>query len=345
MPAMHRWILLLVLAGFPAAIRAEDLLELSCSTDAQCAQFERGRCVNMACICTARGSGEQVPCAPLEERLKLTNIIGGTCPCPMPNAVCHTRWEQCHCSEGYVPSEDRRRCLPQVVQLGGSCEFQRQCGLADRFSSCIGNQCLCLNNFELHDGRCLAALQSSCLEDKDCGSCGASICLTKTKRCGCSKNFVPNHNMTKCIKGSAYGETCEHSSPCKVNLGADGRCLDRLCICRATHYPKRVANKVAKDVDDDLDEANKLEQITCEPIVPYGALCRHDRECRMQSMEQENATASTGHPMVCKWGECSCSETHRLEDNKCVFVGNAATRYQLGVFVAFLCFQFTMILY
>lgn len=102
MLAMHRWILLL-LAGFLATGRAEDLLELSCSSDAQCAQFERGRCVDMACICTARGSGERVPCTPLEERLKLTNIIGGACPCPMPNAICHTRWQQCHCSEVMCP--------------------------------------------------------------------------------------------------------------------------------------------------------------------------------------------------------------------------------------------------
>lgn len=158
MLAMHRWILLL-LAGLLATGRAEDLLELSCSSDAQCAQFERGRCVDMACICTARGSGERVPCTPLEERLKLTNIIGGACPCPMPNAICHTRWQQCHCSEGHVSSDDRRRCLPAVVPVGGSCEFQQQCQRADRFSSCIGNQCLCLNQFEFHEGRCLSVLR------------------------------------------------------------------------------------------------------------------------------------------------------------------------------------------
>lgn len=151
--------------------------------------------------------------------------------------------------------------------------------------------------------------------------------------------------MTKCIKGSAYGDTCEHSSPCKLNLGADGRCLDHLCVCRSTHYPKRVANEVAKDENDDLDAVNNLERITCAPIVPFGALCRNDSECRMQPMDQENATAPIGHPMVCNWGECSCSKTHRLEDNKCVFVENSATNYQLRGFVAFLCIQFTMILY
>ncbi|XP_017055463.2 multiple epidermal growth factor-like domains protein 6 [Drosophila ficusphila] len=337
---LHIWILML-LAGFPAATRSEDLLELSCSSDVQCAQFERGRCVDMACICTARGSGEKVACSPVEE--KLTNIIGGPCPCPMPNAICFAKWDQCICSAGFVPSADRRRCLPEVVRMGGECEFQRQCQLADRFSSCSANQCLCRNHFELHEGRCLAVLQSSCREDKDCDGCGASICLTKTKKCGCAPNFVHNRNMTKCIPGAAYGESCEHSPPCKLNLEADGQCLDHICSCRPSHYPKRVANEVGKrdELDEDLD--SQRERIICEPIVPFGALCRHDSECRNESLEADNVTEPAA--MVCKWGECSCSETHRLEDNKCIFVESGAASNQAVGFVALLLLQFTMVLY
>ncbi|XP_017063682.1 multiple epidermal growth factor-like domains protein 10 [Drosophila eugracilis] len=335
---VHRLVLLL-LAGLLATVRAEDLLELSCSSDAQCAQFERGRCLDTVCACTARGSGERVPCSPLEK--KLTNFIGGSCPCPMPNAACHSRWEQCLCAKGYVPSGDHRRCLPEVVHLGGFCELHRQCQLADRFSSCTGGQCVCPNHFEPHEGQCLAVLQSSCLQDKDCGSCGASICLTNVKKCGCAKNFVHNHNMTKCISGSAYGDSCEHSSPCKVTLGADGQCRDHLCECRTSHYPKRVANEVAKD-EEEVD-ANQRERIICEPIIPFGALCRHDGECRMQFLEQTNVTQPPA--MVCNWGECSCSATHRLEDNECIFVENRSIHHRLAGFMALLCLQFTMILY
>ncbi|XP_016925577.2 tenascin [Drosophila suzukii] len=343
MQVMHSWILML-LAGFPAAGRAEDLLELSCSSDAQCAQFERARCLDMACICTARGSGQRVPCEPLEE--KLTNIVGGPCPCLMPNALCHTKWEQCLCSEGHVPSEDRRRCLPQVVPLGGACEFPRQCQLADRFSTCSGGLCLCPTHFELHEGHCLAVLQSRCTMDKHCGSCGASICLTELGKCGCAENFVHNHNMTKCIAGSAFGDSCEHSSPCKINLGAGGRCLDHQCVCGPQYYPKRVVNEVSNEVEYPEDISNR-ERIACEPIVPFGALCHHDGECRIKPMQQANATssASAPAPMVCKWGECTCSSTHRLEENKCIFVENGAMYPQLAGTLALLCLQFIMFLY
>ncbi|XP_016980055.1 uncharacterized protein LOC108045287 [Drosophila rhopaloa] len=336
MQLMHGWILLL-LARLPEAVRAQDLLELSCSSDAQCAQFERGRCLDMACICTARGSNERVACSPVEE--KLTNIIGGSCPCPMPDANCHHRWEQCLCSAGHVPSGDRRRCLKEAIAPGGRCEFQGQCQLADRFSSCSGGQCLCNDQFELHEGRCLAVLQSRCSEDKDCGSCGASLCLTKVKNCGCAASYVHNHNMTKCVTGSGYGGSCEHSAQCKVKLGAGGQCQDHICGCRPSHYPKRVANEEAKE---DTAEEDQRERIVCEPIVPFGALCLHDGQCRMKSLLKEaNATAPA--PMFCNWGECSCSESHRLEDNKCIRVESGAVRSQLSFFL--FCLQFIMILY
>ncbi|KAI8033398.1 multiple epidermal growth factor-like domains protein 6 [Drosophila gunungcola] len=336
---MLAWIVVL-LAGLPGLriCRAEDLLELSCSSDAQCSQFERGRCLDMVCICTARGAGERVTCSPLEK--KLTNIIGGPCPCPMPHADCHPRWDQCLCSAGHVPSGDRRRCLPEAVAPGGECEFQRQCQLADRFSSCSGGQCICTSQFELHEGRCLAVLQSICGVDKDCGSCGASLCLTKVKKCGCAAGYVHNHNMTKCVTGSGYGASCEHSAQCKVKLGGDAKCLDHQCGCRPSHYPRRVANAVAKE------EEPEEERITCEPIVPFGALCLHDGQCRMQSLlEETNGTAPA--PMVCKWGECSCSESHRLEDNKCIRVESGASRMQHHplAFLLLGLLQFTMILY
>ncbi|XP_016993060.2 tenascin [Drosophila takahashii] len=332
MQAMHSWILIL-LAGLPAVFRAEDLLELSCTSDAQCAQFERGRCVDLTCVCTARGSGERVACAPLEE--KVTNIIGGPCPCPMPDALCHVKWQQCLCAQGFVPSEDRRRCLPAVVPLGGACEFQRQCQLAERFSSCSARQCLCPANFELHKGHCLAVLQSKCTLDKDCGSCGASICLTKLGKCGCAAHFVHNHNMTKCIGGSGFGESCEHSSPCKIHLGPGGRCLDHLCVCGASYYPK-----MSKEEQEDQEQ--EKQRITCQPIVPFGALCHHDGDCRMQRISQENLTVPAAS-MVCKYGECSCSETHRLEDNRCIFVESGALGKRL--LLPLLLLQFTMILY
>ncbi|KAH8266572.1 hypothetical protein KR018_010544 [Drosophila ironensis] len=310
------------LPGRPGRTWAEELLELACSSDEQCAQLERGKCLENVCACLARDSaGERVPCTPVEQ--KLTNIVGGPCPCAQPHAECDKRRDQCICSQGHVPSEDRRRCLPEAVPLAGTCELSRQCQLADRFSICHQpeRRCICRPEFERHQGRCLAVLQSSCQEDKDCGTCGASLCLPKIHKCGCSPKYVHNRNMTKCTEGLGFNDTCEHSAPCQLKLGAAGQCLDHQCSCRPHYYPKRVTHHTSEEValsagESELEEDHSGEVIICDPIVAYGAYCRNDADCRMQPFQQTDPTAP--HPMVCQWGECRCSEDYQLLDNRCI---------------------------
>ncbi|KAH8235705.1 hypothetical protein KR032_005710, partial [Drosophila birchii] len=332
---MHfmNWLILLVIVP---ANRAEDLLELSCITDGQCAQFDRGHCVDMTCVCTARDSDNRVACLPHE--VKLTNIIGGPCPCPQPNARCDTKRDQCICQINYVPSADRRRCIPEAVSPGGVCELSRQCQLADKFSKCLKGLCHCRSNFEFHEGRCLAVLESSCLLKTDCGTCGASLCLPKLEKCACAENYVHNRNMTKCISGSAYayGSSCDHSAPCQVSLGGSAQCLDHRCTCHPTHYPKRVmANLVPKENDIDADISSYKDRISCEPIVSFGAYCRHNGDCQMEHMEKDNQSVA----MVCQWGECGCSDTHRLQDNQCIpMINMGGTHHHTNlVFLSFVC--------
>ncbi|KAH8373176.1 hypothetical protein KR009_000107 [Drosophila setifemur] len=336
---------LFLLAG--GASRAEEpLLELACSSDAQCTQFDRGHCVDSSCFCTARGSGERVDCSPRE--LKLTNIIGGPCPCAQPNAECDARRDQCVCSLRHVPSEDRRRCVPEVVPLDGKCEFSRQCQLEDRFSFCnsVKNRCICRTNFEEHKGRCLAVLEASCKVNTDCGSCAASLCFPQLKKCGCAEAYVHNRNMTKCITGAALGDVCDHSPQCQVTLGAAGQCQDHRCACRPTHYPKRVAHIIPNQVhEEEEEEPHPREEVICEPVILYGAYCRHDGDCRMQHLRESSPPAL--NPMVCLWGECRCSEHHRLQENQCLYVeSGVATPSAQGLLLGFVfSLQFTMILY
>lgn len=128
--------------------------------------------------------------------------------------------------------------------------------------------------------------------------------------------------MTKCITGSAYGSSCDHSAPCQVTLGGSAQCLDHRCTCRASHYPRRVVNAVAKENDIDEDVSHK-DRISCEPNVSFGAYCRHNGDCQMQHLELTNGpvvpvVSVAPVAMVCQWGECGCSETHQLHDNKCI---------------------------
>ncbi|XP_034652162.1 fibrillin-1 [Drosophila subobscura] len=333
-------LIVLFLAGY---CLAEELLELSCTSDVQCHQFERGRCLNSTCHCTARDSGERVDCRPMEQ--KMTNIIGGHCPCLQPHAECNKKLDQCTCSSGFLPSEDKRRCVAQMVPLDERCEFHRQCQLSDKFSSCHSSQnhCLCRTNFESHQGRCLAVLESNCVNDTDCGICGASLCLPKLKKCGCAVNYVHNRNMTKCITGSDYGDDCESSTACQASLGAGGQCQDHRCTCRSTHYPRMVANTLPKE--EETVDTHQLKRISCEPIVPFGAYCRIDSDCQMHPLMAEDADESLPpSAMECQWGECRCTAHHSVRDNQCVRESGGSTSIPSTLWVGLLV-HISLILY
>ncbi|XP_022209311.1 cell death abnormality protein 1 [Drosophila obscura] len=343
MQIMHYYGLVVIfLAGY---CLAEELLELSCSSDVQCLQFERGRCLNSTCHCTARDSGQRVDCRPMVQ--KVTNIIGGHCPCPQRHAECNKQLQQCTCSSGFMPSEDKRRCLAEKVALNEPCEFPRQCQLADKFSTCqpIQNRCLCRNSFESHQGHCLAVLESNCVNDTDCGSSGASLCLPQLKKCGCAVHYVHNRNMTKCITGSNYGDDCETSTVCQATLGSGGQCQEHRCNCRSTHYPRKVANTVPKE-EEAVDTHLEPERISCEPTVPFGAYCRTDSDCQMHPLMAEDEPQKPPPPfaMECKWGECRCSAHHSVRENQCVLESAGSSRVPTTLWIGLLL-HISLILY
>lgn len=155
-------IIIITFAFLLTASSADDLLELSCATDDQCTQYERGRCRDGHCVCTAAENGQRVACKPKDK--KLSNIIGGPCTedhvCMLPHAVCDIKLELCFCTADHIASEDRRRCLPSKVALNGPCELSSQCQKTDKFAVCQEPQrsCQCKPNFEQHLGRCVALL-------------------------------------------------------------------------------------------------------------------------------------------------------------------------------------------
>ncbi|EDV99656.1 multiple epidermal growth factor-like domains protein 10 [Drosophila grimshawi] len=302
-------ILLLGFCLLNTSASAEELLELSCITDAQCAKYEHASCQDSRCICTAHGGDKRMECQPKDE--KVSNIIGGPCPCTQPGAECDVQTQQCYCAANHVPSVDKRRCLPQQVALDGRCEMSRQCQLADTFSVCHTSRkrCICKEHFEPHQGQCIAILDVNCSNSTFCGSIGASICLPESKKCACNIDSVSNHNMTLCVSSSAYNATCTTHAQCQLQLGAGGICQTNRCGCRSKHYAR---------TKQYLDQ--KTNSTICEPLVPYGAYCRRNEDC--QRMEPEHLLESS---MQCKWGECRCQSNQRVADTEiCVLNSGAA---------------------
>ncbi|XP_030371509.1 tenascin [Scaptodrosophila lebanonensis] len=309
-------LLMLSCLVFICGASADDLLELSCTTNAHCAQFElsnvsRSHCEESRCICTTWNSSlEHVDCQPRDH--KLSNIIGGPCPCSQSHAECDSDKQQCYCAPNYIPSEDRRRCLPRSVPLDAHCESDRQCQEMNPFAFCQTGQhrCLCRQEFENHNGKCLHRLATNCTADKDCGNCGSAFCMLGLKKCVCSPNFVQNQKMNKCVPGAAFGATCERSAVCQLLLGAGGQCRENRCGCRVQYYAKK---RPETDLTNDLSAE---ERIMCQPIVAYGSYCRNDSDC-----QQELLTPS---PMRCKMGECHCNNNYKTLDNvECVMISEA----------------------
>ncbi|TDG42310.1 hypothetical protein AWZ03_011264 [Drosophila navojoa] len=300
-------------------ISAEDLLELSCLTDEQCMQFEGGKCLDSRCICTARGGGseERVDCQPKDE--KRNNIIGGPCPCTLPHAECDVQTQQCFCAVEYLPSDDRRRCLPVKVPLDDSCEMARQCQSMDTFANCQTKRCICQENFVPYEGDCLSLLDLSCSDNTICETVDAAICLPQTAKCACAKDLVANQNRSACIPGVDYAANCTNSAQCQVQLGAGSTCdKDNRCSCSPTHYAKR-------------DET--LNSTVCELRVPYGAYCRRTADCLQMSDGEDKVLNSR---MECKWGECQCRAEFQVMNNEYCVVKDAATANQLSLFLPIL---------
>ncbi|KAH8386509.1 hypothetical protein KR093_000907 [Drosophila rubida] len=287
---------------------ADDLLELSCSIDTDCQQYERATCRNSHCQCTAAVGDKREPCKPKDR--KWSNIIGGPCTqdhlCPQLNTKCDATTEQCYCTAGYMPSVDKRRCLPQAVALNAQCELTQQCQAKDKWAVCHLSQksCLCKEYFEPHDQRCLAVLDISCRNDTMCTATD-SICLIQLDKCACIEGRVHNHNKTMCLSGAAYGESCTTSGQCQLMLGSGGLCRNNSCGCQPKYYAK---------INSEAEQGTKLT--TCEPIVNFGANCRRNEDCEQPS---DNLN------MQCKWGECICRDTHHVVDNARCVLNKAST--------------------
>ncbi|XP_064553583.1 uncharacterized protein LOC135438953 [Drosophila montana] len=138
---------------------------------------------------------------------------------------------------GFSSAEDQ----PQLgyIPLDGACELSAQC---QRNAVCDMSlkRCVCKEHFEQHQGNCLALLDLSCSNNKQCP--GTSICLPQAMKCACILDYVPNHIMTTCLTDTfpeplvPYGADCSRTEDCQWNqLDVEGRVQDSRATCAA--YP------------------------------------------------------------------------------------------------------------
>lgn len=89
------------------------LLNLDCAISSDCIQFQIPGAPNVTCLesqCSCQNINHDViPCRPRES--KVSNIIGGKCPCSIDNSECNEEEDVCYCLENYTALPGKRSCV------------------------------------------------------------------------------------------------------------------------------------------------------------------------------------------------------------------------------------------
>jgi len=170
--------------------QCQDLVQAEClSNTCQCSVdfiYNGARCVGN--IGLGQPCGRDVQCSvPGDLRQETVWCFGGQCSCrrgyrrdgarcviggdcttndecqDLENSLCDTRPRdrpQCACAPGFIPVANNTRCLPNVITIGGGCQFDEQCSRDLGTVGCINNQCGCVEGTSLkNDNTCGAAVK------------------------------------------------------------------------------------------------------------------------------------------------------------------------------------------
>lgn len=89
------------------------LLHLDCTTSIDCTQFQVPGAPNVTCLdsyCHCLDINYQaVQCEPRVN--KLSNVIGGKCPCTIENSECDEEDGICYCIKDYTAVHGKRNCV------------------------------------------------------------------------------------------------------------------------------------------------------------------------------------------------------------------------------------------
>lgn len=93
--------------------RGQDLLNLDCASSIDCVQFQSSSSPNVTCIdskCSCLDINfQKIDCKPREN--KISNIVGGKCPCSIDNSECNEEEGICYCLQNFTAINGKRTCV------------------------------------------------------------------------------------------------------------------------------------------------------------------------------------------------------------------------------------------
>ncbi|XP_050319291.1 cell death abnormality protein 1 [Bactrocera neohumeralis] len=281
------------------AMIPEEIMEVACAEDEHCHYYETenvtSSCVHGLCHCYNNQTNVDVTCEP--NILHTNNIIGGNCPCKFPHAECHQADYLCYCEDDYVPTIDRRRCIPKQVPLGEPCETDEQCLFSTVFSHCDGSTktCSCDAGFLRNDSICLSQtkLRAKCDDRMRCSQHGPhKICFPEVGECVCEQGYVSANTSEECLPGRKLHEDCQDASQCYAFMGPGATCEKGKCQCRVEYS---IVTRKTKENRYSI----ALEKI-CTPLAEVGQYCTLNEHCHNGPEDEDEQL------MECDHGECAC---------------------------------------
>lgn len=344
---MLKYAMLAVLVTFGVTIllpvarsSEEDLIDLDCTTDENCTTFENPftntTCVNGSCQCVSTDNGDLKQCLPTHNIY--SNKVGGTCPCNSENSYCNETTQMCICKEGFMPSQERKKCISKAVPLNGTCEVDEQCIMHDPFSHCDDAfaNCTCQQHFVNFQDTCHSVIETgpsavnetmNCEHDEDCANRTANTGCHQGK-CVCLKGFVANAERNSCLPVVQYEGNCTESNQCIAQLGVGSVCSEGHCLCSEQFFAFP---------DHAHDNATGMDTVAtaCKRKIAYGSSCNENKDCYQfhRGPHEQN--------LECFITECVCKPTHGEKDGLCLPKASTSTTIVPSLLLAFAALLFT----
>uniref|UniRef100_A0A182W9J8 Cytoplasmic dynein 2 heavy chain 1 n=1 Tax=Anopheles minimus TaxID=112268 RepID=A0A182W9J8_9DIPT len=310
---MERFVILLLIVFASDIARSSDLVDLACASDHDCEPFRsatvNSTCVQEHCRCTDLSQdGNGTECKPLVNRV--SNQIGGQCPCQVANSFCHEQTSRCVCKDGFLPSRVEKKCVHKSVQLGGECENNEQCSNHDHFSDCDSSKqiCQCQEHFVIYEGACrsiiaVTNLSKPCDTDDDCAN-GTANSICHTGQCICGVGYVTDATNSSCLAVAELDQPCIDSNQCIASLGVGSICYQQKCVCDSNHFqfPLHLTNETS---------GQHRVQNVCERKIVHGDSCNDDQNCYQFHVGPHEQT------MECFMNACVCLSGFVEKNNIC----------------------------
>ncbi|XP_053659242.1 prion-like-(Q/N-rich) domain-bearing protein 25 [Anopheles marshallii] len=325
---MERFAILLLIVFATDIARSSDLVDLACTSDHDCEPFRsasvNSTCVQEHCRCSDLSQdGNATECKPLVNRV--SNQIGGQCPCQVANSFCHEQTSRCVCKDGFLPSRVEKKCIHKSVQLGGECENNEQCSNHDHFADCDSSKqvCQCQEHFIIYEGACrsiiaVANLTKPCDTDDDCAN-GTANSICHTGQCICGVGYVTDATNSSCLAVAELDQLCIDSNQCIASLGVGSICYQQKCVCDSNHFqfPLHLTNETS---------GQHRVQNVCERKIVHGDSCNDDQNCYQFHVGPHEQT------MECFMNACVCLSGF-VEKNNICYKANFGTTLVPSVFL------------